>query len=97
MTKEKTFESSSDKDVVFVMQIKVRVVTQNSIRRRPELFYYLSSKFIQTLIATFGSKLRIDTPPGYFGIKVDDPTARCPCDIEILPLGKQDDVLRLFR
>lgn len=97
MSKEKTFNSSPSQDVTFVMQIRVRAVAQNSITRRPELFYYLTSKFITLLLATFGSKIRIDTPPSLFSIRTDDPTAVCPVDIEILELKEQDSVLRLFR
>lgn len=96
MTKEKTFDSFSNEDVIFVMQIKFRVVGRRSIDVKTSAFYYLTAKFIEKCFATFGSKIRIDLPVGHLRGAGSNPTDRVVTDIEMLGLKEQDDVLRLF-
>lgn len=96
MTKEKTFDTYSKEDAVFVMQIKIRVVERRPIDLKTSAFYFLTAKFIEMCIATFGNKIRIDIPAGHLRGAGSNPTDLVVTDIEILGLKEQDDVLRLF-
>jgi hypothetical protein len=97
MTKEKTFDRSSPEDTVFTMQIKFRVVGEKRRFIRTGFYYFVTAKFIEMCITTFGRNIQISVPAGHFEGNSSNSETKFITDIEILGLDKQDEVLRLFR